>query len=161
LVRSAQVPEQSVWPVAQEQVPPWQVMPPVQAWLQVPQLASSESRKAQNWPPLASVHSVWAVDGQPPWHRPPMQTGLSEGQALVQLPQLAALVFVSTQVPEQSVWVPTHLQALLVQVNPLVGSHFTLQSPQLLLSLVGSMQEPLQSFIGSAQTPPHFPLTQD
>ena len=36
--------EQTVWPCAQVQVPPWQVAPPGQAFPQVPQFASSVDR---------------------------------------------------------------------------------------------------------------------
>jgi hypothetical protein len=83
-------------------------------------------------------------------------------QAVPHVPQFAGSLFVFTHVPLQSVWVPAHLQAPPVQVKPLVGSHFTSQSPQLLLSLPGSMQDVPQIFLGSKQSvlPTHFPLLQ-
>jgi hypothetical protein len=76
-----QVPEQSVRPVGQLQALLVQVLPPVHATPQVPQLLLSDVRVAQTVP-----HSVWPV-GQVPLHWPVWQVW-PVGHLVPQAPQL-------------------------------------------------------------------------
>jgi hypothetical protein len=68
---------------------------------------------AQHWLPPAQHVPLHATVVQ---HVPPMQSWLPV-QAWVQLPQCAALVFVSMQAPEQTVW-PAPQQTPWLQVCP-------------------------------------------
>jgi hypothetical protein len=80
-------------------------------------------------------------------------------QVVVQVPQ-CAVVFRSTQVPEQSVWPPAHLHTPLTQLNPLAVTQGRSQPPQCAWLELGSMHcsGMPQSLSGSghplAQAPP-------
>jgi hypothetical protein len=150
-----QVPLQSDCPDGQVQLPPTQVLPPVHLIPQSPQLSLSEPTLMQE--PLQILFG--AVQVVPGTQAPPWQVSVA-AQALPQVPQLLPSVAVLTHLPEQSVRPPTQEHLPATQLNPAAASHFVPQAPQLLLSLWGSMQEPLQSSFGAWQVP-HLPLLQD
>jgi hypothetical protein len=107
---------------------------PLQAWLQPPQCALLVIVSTH-----AFEHSICPAAEQP--HTPPLQTEPA-GHALPHVPQLSALLIVSTQAPPEH-WVspPPQLDwhELLLQTCP--EAHLLLQLPQLLAS--AGMQAPL------------------
>jgi hypothetical protein len=168
-LRSAQVPEQLIWPAGQHvpleqtwpalqagplpqwQPPPAQLSPAPQAWLQAPQWAVSILRLIQVPPQLvvpAAQHLpllqvVWVRTGG----RPPEAIG---AQTCPHAPQLRLSACRSVQPPRQQPWPAA-------QALP--------QTPQLLGSLARSSQSPRQQTLPPGQSEPrlpqvHFPLTQ-
>lgn len=103
---STQVPPQSVLPVGHAHALAWQVMPPVQAWPQLPQLFASVavSTHFALWPLPQSVPLFWQVH-LPALHAlPPLQT-------VPQAPQLLLSLWVSTQWPAHCLLLPEQLPA--------------------------------------------------
>jgi hypothetical protein len=86
------------------------------------------------------------------------------GQTLLQPPQFAGSVLVSTQAPLHSMAGSTQAKSQLpntqVGVAPAGGMHTVAQSPQCAVLVIKSMQLPSQFCVPPAQPVPHFPSAQ-
>jgi hypothetical protein len=86
------------------------------------------------------------------------------GQILLQPPQFAASVLVSTQAPPHSMAGNTQAKSQVpsthVGVAPAGGMHTVAQSPQCAVLVIKSMQLPSQFSVPPAQPVPHFPPAQ-
>jgi hypothetical protein len=151
----------SCWPVGHvpTHTPAEHACPKTHAWPQVPQFNGSVAVSAQNFGRPAGEHMVrfnghWSV------HCPPMQT-CPAGQALPQLPQLSTSLATSMQrslVPLVQVISP---DAQVVVQLPLeqtwLGLHWRPHMPQLLRSVIGSLQPEPQASCVPEHEETHLP----
>ena len=86
------------------------------------------------------------------------------GQGLLQPPQFAGSVLVSTHAPLHSIAGSTQAKSQVpstqVGVAPGGGMHTVSQSPQCAVLVIKSMHEPSQFWVPLAQPVPHFPAAQ-
>ena len=125
-----------LWPFGHRQDPFWQVCPPVQGWLQPPQLLVSD------WILTQALPQVVGFDVGHPQVPGAVQIP-SFKQGLLQVPQLAGSVAVFVQTvlePVQSEFGAPQLQLPAVHVS--LAAHFVPHPPQLFGSLATFTQLP-------------------
>jgi len=139
-----------VSPAAQVQVPSTQVVPGSHAVPHAPQFAALVLVSTQVVPiigimplppPIGPVHAVRPPSPQPIVHTPLWQV-VPAAQRLPQPPQLASSALVFVHVVPQRVSPGPQVQTPPTQLPPM--GHCMLQALQLRLSLVRSVQAPLQ-----------------
>jgi hypothetical protein len=136
----SQLPPQSIWPAGHLHAPLWQVVPPVQEVVQLPQCDALLVVSTQLDPQSVGVELEQEMAQDVPVHVAAPLPAVGDGHAVPQTPPLAQPFCGpgSSQVPEQFTLPAGHLHSLFWQVMP--PMHIVVQLPQYVALLVVSTQ---------------------